>query len=220
MTMARRWVDLSQPIYEGMPHGHVVPGPTLKSLQTSASADFSMMEYRGGTHLGTHVDAPVHFVPGGKTIDQLSLDRFAGEGVVVPIARPGKEGFSVTDVEQTGLEIRAGDILLFKTGWGAKWGRQDYHLHPYLEEELAHWLVERGAKMVGVDFVTPDMPFPLRHKDFAYPIHRTLLGAEVLIIENLNLAPLAPGRYLVQAFPILLRGADAAPARVSAMLPD
>ena len=85
MAAKHRWVDLSQPIFEGMPHGHVVPGPTLQTLQTSDSADFSMMEYKGGTHLGTHVDAPIHFVPGGKTIDQLSLDCFAGDGVVVPM---------------------------------------------------------------------------------------------------------------------------------------
>ncbi len=220
MTAAYRLVDLCQLIYDDMPHGHVVPGPTLTVLQTAGSADFSMMEFKGGTHLGTHVDAPIHFVPGGKTIDQIALEQFSGEAVIVPIHRPGKEAFGIADVEASGLSIGQGDMVFFKTGWGVKWGESDYHLHPYIDAELAQWLVARGVKVVGVDFVTPDMPFPLREKEFSYPIHRTLLEAETLIIENLKLTELEPGRVLAQAFPMPLRGADAAPARVCALLPE
>lgn len=80
------------------------------------------------------------------------------------------------------------------------------------------WLIDLQASMIGVDFVTPDMPFHIRKPEFQYPVHRGLLSREILIIENLNLEAVAGRRLYVEAFPLPIRGGDAAPARVSAVL--
>lgn len=209
-------LDASQTIAAGMPRIHVLPEVRIEPVtRITDGRPLNICEMHLATHAGTHIDAPLHAFDGARSIDELPLDQFYGPGVVIPVrAEPGDQ-VTVADVERAGVEVRDGDIVLLSTGWGRKFFEEAYLDHPYPSVELAEWLVDRKAKMLGVDCITVDAPSSRRGPDFAYPIHRTLLGAEVLIIENLADMGAAEGRRVnVFAFPLKVARGDAGHARV------
>jgi arylformamidase len=213
-------VDLSIDIREGMDRLPILPEVKVDVLR--ALKDGAPLEIRHislATHVGTHMDAPAHAISGAKTIDQIPLDRLCGSAVVIAVRpAPGAE-ISLADVRKAGPEIEDGDIVLLDTGFAKKIGTQDYHLNPYLGQDLCDHLVAKHVKIVGVDCVTVDMPLPVRPPDFAYPAHRTLLGGDVLIIENLgDMSAIAGKRVHVYAFPLKIAGSDAGHVRVVAEL--
>lgn len=108
---------------------------------------------------------------------------------------------------------------MIHTGWDEKYGTDEYNSHPYLAEDAALWLAEKRVKLVGIDTPTPEVPRSVRGASFDYPIHRTLLGKGVLILENIaNLCALSGKRLTIGVFPVKLEGGDGAPARVVAHL--
>ncbi|TDE11822.1 cyclase family protein [Jiangella asiatica] len=209
-------VDVTQPLYGGMPKALTLPDVSITPLRRLADGEpVEVTQLTIPSHAGTHIDAPSHVLPGAKTIDQIPLERFTGPGVVVSVRRAPGETIGVQDVLDGGPELRDGDMLLLDTGWAAKFGTDDYHDHPSLHPDLAEWLVERGVGLVGVDVVTPDLPLPRRPEGFGFPVHHTLLGREILIAENLaSLAPAAGRRVHVSAFPLIVRGGDAGHVRM------
>jgi kynurenine formamidase len=211
-------VDLSQQIWPGMPRVRVLPEVDLQPVRRIAEGHpLNISELKLATHAGTHVDAPWHFVPDGRTIDQVPLDDLRGSAVVVPIDRQAREPIPAADLEQSPEPIRPGDIVVLATGWGAKFESPEYEEHPYVSEEAARWLVDRRVKMLGLDLITVDLPQAMRPTPFGYPVHHLLLGNNVLIIENLaNLDALRGRRVTLYAFPLAIRGADGAQARVVA----
>lgn len=214
------WIDLTQPFHVGMPHSPALPAPEFETLRDVSEDGVNIQRYASATHVGTHVDAPRHFIEGGATIDELPVDRFAGEGVVVDVSRDGAEPIPVREVEAApGADsIREGDVVAFHTGWGAKFDDPAYHEYPWFEAGVADWLLDRGVKLVAVDTISPDRPRALRPDGWdEYPLHYALLGAGVLIAEQLaNLGPLAGRRVEFAGFPMKLRGGDGAPARFAA----
>jgi kynurenine formamidase len=210
--------DLSHPLWPGMPKIPILP--EVEHHRITSMADGAPMDISAITlalHVGTHVDAPSHVVPGGTPIDELPLERFTGRAVVAAVDRKPGEEITVDDVLAGGPEPVAGDFLLLHTGWGERFTSDEYGDHPSLAVSLAEWIVERGIPFVGVDMITPDLPIARRGPGFDFGVHRTLLGADVLIAENLTgLAPLAGGHALLRAFPLPVRGGDAGPARIVA----
>lgn len=208
------WVDCTQPISPGMPKMGFLPEPGFETLRSLDQHGVQVSQLHICTHLGTHVDAPAHFIRGGKHIHEFPATRFITEGVVWRVrARPMAP---ITAEDFKGLEVRPGDALFLATGWGERSHEPIYNEHPYLDEVACRWLVEREVSIVGLDFLTPDMAPSLRPPDFQYPAHRTLLGNDVLIIENLtNLAQVGNRRVEVFAPPLYVRAnVEAAPARV------
>jgi kynurenine formamidase len=170
-------------------------------------------------HAGTHVDAPIHIMPNGKSIEELPLEAFVGNGAVIAVKKQGGEEVTAADLESSGVEVSRGDILMLYTGWDEKFESQDYNLHPYLSVNAAEWMVEKGIKMFGIDCITVDLPTPLRPKGFDFPVHRTLLGNGVLIAENVtNLAPIVGKKSRIMALPLRIKGSDAGHARIIAEL--
>jgi kynurenine formamidase len=216
--MAGRWVDLSQAFYTGMPHSRaLICQPCFEVVHTHQEHVFQATRYTLLTHVGTHVDAPLHFLPGARPIDEVPLDRVAGVGVVLDIPRAAFGEIGPKDLERGGPVVGPGDIVMIRTGFGARYGTADDYLdHPHLTEEAAAWLVDRGAKLVGVDFNSPDQAHALRGPGFRWPVHHILLERGVLIVEHLNLEGVRPGRMEFCCFPVKFRGADGAPARVVA----
>lgn len=192
-------VDLNEktPIYPGDPETKVAPAGVL---ETSGYQDHYVSI---GTHVGTHMDAPSHMIAGGKNLNEFPLEAFTGRGVYVRV-----DG-DFASVKLDTLDIREGDIVLFHSGMSEKYhDAMYYEQYPAIPEELARWLVQKKVKIVGVDMCSVD------HSPF--PVHKILLGADVLIIENLtNLAPLAEKPFTVYAFPLKLQ-VDGAPVRVVA----
>jgi arylformamidase len=211
-------VDLSQQIWAGMPRIRVLPEVDLQPVRRIAEGHpLNISELKLATHAGTHVDAPWHFVDNGSTIEQVPLEDLRGSAVVVPIDRGAREPIPAADLEQSPEPIRPGDIVVLATGWGAKFESPEYEEHPYVSEEAAQWLVERRVKMLGLDLITVDLPQAMRPTPFSYPVHHLLLGNNILIIENLtNLDALRGRRVTLYAFPLAIRGADGAQARVVA----
>ena len=209
------WIDLSQPFSGEMPYAESLPAPEFETVRDVAEDRINVQYYSAPTHVATHVDAPRHFIEGGKTIDELPLDRFTGEGVVLDVSKEEPAEITVEDVETAAGTMQDGDIVLLYTGWEEKYGTPEYNPHPWVAEDLAEWFVEQNVKLLGVDNITPDIPGPHRPEGWLeFPVHRTLLGEGVLIAEHLcNLAPLAGQRLEIQGFPIRIAGGDGAPAR-------
>lgn len=210
------WFDLTQGLEPGMPKMPFIPEPRFEVLSELKDGKPKLSRLHVCTHLGTHVDAPSHFVADGKNIDQFPLEHFLVEGVVWRVETGPLEAVTLEALQ--GAPVRPGDALLLSTGWGEIYREPRYFQHPYLADEVARWAVEQGLRFVGVDFLTPDRPPALRGPSFHYPIHNTLLGHEVLIIENLTgLRPLEGKRVELFAAPLLVKAAaEAAPARVFA----
>jgi len=214
------WYDLTQPFHPGIPHSRSLSAPELKTISTVEEGGSHVQRYGAPTHVGTHVDAPLHFVADGATIDSLPLDRFAGPAVVLDLQRDGPEEIPLEDVERAAEAaggVEAGDIVLVRTGWGGRFDDDEtYQRYPWLAPDVAEWLLDRDIRMLAVDSLSPDQPRAIRPDDWdAYPHHRALLPEGVLIAENLYLEAVADaGRSLeVMGFPLKLRGGDGAPAR-------
>jgi kynurenine formamidase len=156
------------------------------------------------THVGTHIDAPLHMIAGGKTLDQVPIEQFVGRGCLI---EAGKE-FDLEHLKQA--DIQEGDIVLLHTGMSEHYHEPVYfESYPVMSEEMAHYLVECKVKIVGVDAGSVD------NAD-GFPIHKILLAGNVLIIENLtNLDKLTGNKFTVYALPVKL-DIDGAPARVVA----
>jgi arylformamidase len=170
-------------------------------------------------HAGTHVDAPIHIVPNGKSIEELPLESFVGNGAILAVRKSGGEEVTAKDLQASGVEVKQGDILMLYTGWDEKFDSPDYNLHPYLSVDAAEWMVDKRIKMFGIDCITVDLPTPLRPKGFDFPVHKTLLGNNILIAENVtNLGAVVGKRCRIMAFPLRIKGSDAGHARIVAEL--
>ncbi len=218
--MSKRWYDLAQPFYEGMPHAQTQLPPKISRIMEIGQHPINVTQFTFVTHIGTHVDAPLHFIPGGKSIDQLPFEAFIGEGVILDLPKPEFGLITADDLRTARPEVRPGDIVFIRTGWGVKYAAEDYYRHPYMLASAAEWLIERRVKMLGVDTITPDLAGLLRGPDFKYVVHPLLLGAGILIVEHLNLEAVAGKRGFIMAAPIVIKGADGAPARVAALVED
>ncbi len=200
-------VDLSVLIKEGMPVYEGDPPTKIEPAGNLTKDGYEDHYLSIGTHAGTHVDAPAHMIAGGKTLDEFPLDKFTGRGVLIKV--DGQ--FELDEIKQAG--IKSGDVVLFHTGMSDFYYELNYYDdYPTMPEEVAEYLVERKVKMVGVDMCSPD------HEPFH--AHKILLGANILIIENLtNLGELTGQEFTVSAFPVKL-DIDGAPARVMAEVTD
>lgn len=197
-----KFVDLSVLVNE---HTPVYPGdPPVKIDLAGVFEQDGYTDHllHFGTHTGTHIDAPLHMIDGGQTLDQIPIESFISRGRLV-------ESLDFTKVKQAGIE--QGDIVLFRTGMSERFHESDYfEKSPEIPEEVANYLVEKKVKMIGMDMASPDHP--------PYEIHRLLLGEGILIIENLtNLDQLAGKQFTVYALPMKF-ALDGAPARVIAQL--
>jgi kynurenine formamidase len=213
-------VDLSRLIYHGMPKI-----PALSDVQVRKFFDLekghplNVTELAIPCHAGTHVDAPVHIVPNGKSIEELPLESFVGPGAIISVKKNGGEEVTAADFEKSGVPVNRGDIVMLHTGWDEKFESPDYNIHPYLSVDAAEWLVKKGVKLFGIDCITVDLPTPLRPKGFAFPVHKTLLGNDVLIAENVaNLGAIVGRKTRILALPLRIKGSDAGHARIVAEL--
>ncbi len=161
--------------------------------------------FHGGLHHGTHVDAPWHFIPGGKRLHEMPLDHWVGECQVLDLTAEARS-ITAGSLEKAG--VREGmKRLLFKT----RNSRTDYWHEPwnpdfiFIEESAARWCTGRGILLVGLDYLTIDPPTAP-----TFPAHMELLGKETLILENINLRDVEAGVYELLAAPVNLQGVDGA----------
>jgi len=201
-----RVIDISVPNGPGQ---HVYPGdpaPRVERAKQIARGDVCNVSLLTmGSHTGTHVDAPYHFIDGGPRLGEVSLDRMVGEAVVLDLrGRPAVDGAALA-----GAPIRSGDIVLCLTDNSARWGAADFQRDfTYLTLDAARLLVERDVRAVGIDYLSIE-----QFGSQAFPVHLELLGAGVFIIEGLDLGNVEPGRYTLVCLPLKFPELDGAPAR-------
>lgn len=165
-----------------------------------------------GCHVGTHIDAPLHFLAGQPGLDGLPLDRFWGRAVVIRCDRGDQTGPLGPEL-LAGVDLAEVDFVLFDTGWARHWGTERYYERwSYLSPELARSLAGAGLKGVGLDTSSLD-PFDGR------AAHDICAPAGLINIENLaNLAAVPDRGFILQVLPLKLDGTEASPVRAVAIL--
>mgnify|MGYP003596249269 FL=1 len=160
-----------------------------------------------GVHVGTHVDAPLHFLADGADVTHLALDALIGPAVVAFL--PDVDAVTADDLEALKLPADTRRLLL-RTRNSESWQRGDRDFHAdfvALTADAARWVVARGIRLIGVDYLSVQ----IFQGDPA--THIALLQAQVVIVEGLNLFQVAPGNYELICLPLKLAGAEGAPAR-------
>lgn len=209
------WIDLSEALATGdLVYPDAVPATTLVPFTGEGDGRPHVSVLTTTTHSGTHIDAPRHFFPDGLTVDQIPLDRLHGVACVKRLEVGELEPIGPKELEGAEPALRRGEMLFLSTGWDRRRGTPSYVRHPYLTADAADWIVDQGASLLGVDVITPEVPIEQRPADYRLDVHTTLLGAGVLIIEQLRLSEVAGRRVEVMALPIAVVGGDGAPARV------
>jgi len=154
-----------------------------------------------GSHMGTHIDAPAHFIKGGATVDQLQADKLCGKVKVFHI--PNKAEIEVSDIES--LDICKDDIVFFKTRNSELLKKDTFDPeYTYLTPEAARFLVEKGIKTVGIDYLSID-------KFGEHGAHIALLSEGIVITEGLMLSDVPSGEYQMAAVPMKIKGGNGAP---------
>jgi len=182
------------------------------------------------SHAFTHLDAPLHFIPGAKSLDQMPLETWAGRAVIVDLSdKKDDEGITAEDLERRGQKIRKGDIAIMMTRFDERRSirEREFWMHfPYMEKSACEWLVDRGIKTYGVDF-PPDYstryflgekPEKAIGDRAEFTTHFIFLPKEIGLIEYLcNLGSLRQDVVQLYALPLKVVGLDGSPARVIAV---
>jgi len=199
--------DISLPLSSDLPVYPGDPGFKIKPLaQISKGSPFNLSLVSLGTHTGTHVDPPVHFIAGAAPVDALPLEAMVGPAYVVEMMED--DSISAEGLEASGLPEDA-ERVLFKTKNSALWDEKEFAKDfVYVAESGAAWLVQRGIKFVGIDYLS------IEQYGSSHPVaHRTLLGAGAVVAEGLDLREVPPGRYFLVFLPLKVKNGDGAPAR-------
>ena len=204
-----RAVDLTHVIREGMP---VYPGtapPTLTPASSLARDGYRETELSVWSHTGTHMDAPAHLLAEGAALDRIPLRRFAGPAALLDCR--GAEHITAQRVRE--LPLGELEFVILRTGWEALFGKEAYYRdYPVLTHDAARLLADAGLSGVGVDAISLDpVDAPLEN-------HRIVLGAGLVIVENLRNLDMLPERFLFTAMPLLYENADGAPVRAAAWI--
>lgn len=201
-------------------HPQFSTSPAL-SIDRGDEANVSVLTL--GTHTGTHIDAPWHFVPSGPTVDALDVSQLTAVPTLVVDLRGKKwrnERIEWGDLEAYEGGMKEGVAVLLCTGWSRYWGEPEYNYHPFLDVEAARRLFEKGVRVLGMDALGPDEIMRVG-EDTAF-VHRVWLGGGGIIVENLcGLERLLEGRWrerkIVASFlPLKLGGCDGSPIRAVA----
>jgi len=199
-------IDISLPIREGMIVYEGDPGVSVSAaLALSRGEPANVSNLKLGSHTGTHMDAPLHFIEGAKSIDTLPLDLLIGPALVLEV---GAERL-VEPKHLTDARIAAHTRVLLKTRNSALWDRGSFARdYTALSLEGAKLLMERGVKLIGIDYLSIEAFGAEGH-----PVHRTLLGAGIVIIEGLDFRRVTPGVYELYCLPLRIAGGDGSPCR-------
>jgi arylformamidase len=201
------WIDISVPLRTGMVHwpGDIdVSAERVASMADGSPCNLTCLHM--SAHTGTHMDAPLHFVDGARSIDQIPLDVTVGPARIIEIADP----VAIRRAELERHDIQPGERLLFKTANSARcWGSDRfYEDFIYIAEDAALFLAERQVRSVGVDYLSVG-----GFSQDMVETHVALLGAGIWVMEGLDLSKAPPGLCELICLPLKIIGSDGSPAR-------
>ncbi|WP_064090934.1 cyclase family protein [Rossellomorea aquimaris] len=194
--------DVTATIFNGMPVYKNKP-EKQPTIETSTNGHVTESRITMDVHTGTHVDAPLHMINDGDTIETIQIEK---------LVRPVKV-FDLTDVDEKisfqdikDLDIEKNDFILFKTK--NSWDTEFNFNFIYVAEDAASYLAEKGISGVGIDALG------IERAQEGHPTHRSLMGSDVIIMEGLQLKEIEAGQYFMVAAPLKIENTDASPARV------
>lgn len=203
-----KWIDITRTLTNGIIHW-----PGDREFHWERIADIgdehasNISTIATTVHIGTHIDAPLHFIPGGDDVAQLSLDRLCGPAQVVVMLE--QRAIEASDLEEA--KVPRGHRVLFKTANTALWEKDEFDPnYVALSGEAAMWLVDNETPLVGIDYLSVD-PYDT---EGGSPAHHALLGNDVIILEGIDLEPVNAGVYELVALPLKIANSDGSPARV------
>ena len=215
--MSRKIIDISLLIEEGMTTYPSLWHPYVEITQLGRFW-VEKRESRKivlGTHTGTHIDAPRHFVEGGKTVENIPLDILVGPSLIIDFSHLEKyHEITVAEVKEK-LNGRSHQRILFRFDWSDYIKTPEYYIsHPFLSEDAAQYLVDIGVQLIGMDSPMPDNPKNGKGTANDSPVHKILLGNGTVILEYLtNLSSITNEVVELVVAPLKIKDGDGAPAR-------
>lgn len=203
-----RTYDITLTISPNLPTWPGDPGVELErveKIEDGANANVSRVDM--GVHTGTHVDAPFHFLQDGITVDQINLSLLTGRAYVLHL--PEVDVITASVLEDAQIPPRTRRVL-FKTRNSDYWAKEEVAFQTDfvgLSEDGAEYLVRRGVKLVGMDYLS------IAPYKKSRPTHEKLLAAGVVVVEGLDLSEVSQGRYTLYCLPLKIAKSDGAPAR-------
>jgi len=206
---------LTHPLVDDQPCFPGDPVPRIKPFHTLAEAGYNTTRFAIGSHQGTHVDAPYHFLRDGTTVDRIPLKTLYGEATLIDLAPEGELGKEATIttpmLERFAASFQEGARVFYRTGWDRRFGDETfYRNYPSLTPGAARWIADRRIALLGTD--TPSVA-----TDFMEP-HQALLGAGIVIVESLANLDKLPERFTFVGLPLKLKGRDGSPIRAAAVV--
>jgi arylformamidase len=207
--MPGKWIDISVTIKSGMAHWPDNPEIVVSKMLDMERGDVcNVSTLAMGSHTGTHMDGPLHFIRNGKSLDKMPLEATIGPCRVIEI----KDNESIKLEQIQGLKFKAGERILFKTpnsrrSWKTDNFDEDF---VYISKEAAAFLAKAKIMTVGVDYLSVG-----GFRKDGVETHHALLGAGIWIIEGLNLSKIKPGKYELCCLPLKVLNSDGAPARAA-----
>lgn len=210
----RKLIDLSIPINNNTP---IYPGDPKPNIHSAASIEkdgYNVSHVIMGSHTGTHVDAPYHFNKDGLKMDELPLNLFLAEGVVIDVTGKDEcEEITREDLLPYTEKLVAGRTVLFHTGWSKFAGDEKYYKHPYIGKDVIHFLLCRGIRVFLIDALNIDPP-----DGSSFEGHSLITGMNGVIGENYtNFDLIDFDNPFIITLPLYFRGLDGSPVRAVAV---
>lgn len=206
-------IDLTHLLENNMPAFPGEPAPKIRNITEIDNQGYRVKWLEMGSHTGTHIDAPAHLIPEGKTLDQLPVSHFSGLATVISVPSNVRI-VEVSFLKKFEEKIIASSFVLLNTGWSRYWGHDQYfHDFPVLSEESALWLADHPLKGIGLDTISAD---PV--DSVILPVHHIILEAGLVIVENLYFPENSMAEQVIfHCFPLKITGADGSPVRAVAV---
>ncbi|MBX3013771.1 MAG: cyclase family protein [Caldilineaceae bacterium] len=203
-------IDLSLPLYHGM------RGVAIHPHTQIATEGYNTTNLQLYSHAGTHMDAPLHFLEGGATIDQWDLHKCVGPAQVLDLSHKAPNSLiTIADVEPYAAVIQPGARLLLRTDWDSHAELPDFRTHfPRISRELAKWFVAQEIGLLGVQ--TPSVA-ALADRAELQDVHQILLRGQVVIVECLAQLNQLPPLVTFVALPLKIKDGDGSPVRAIAL---
>lgn len=210
----KKFVDLSWDLTKDTPIYPGDPEPNIEVATTIENEGYNLSGVYIGTQTGTHVDAPYHFSNDGATIEQMELDFFFGEAVVIRVTeKKAKEQITMEDMQPYMDQITANKIVLFNTNWYKKLGSDEFFEHPYVSAAVAEYLVNQGVRFICIDTINADQTGGTE-----FPVHDLFSEKRLMIGENMAYFDQIDFEHpVIAAFPMKIVGTDGSPVRAVAM---
>ena len=224
--MNGKMIDLTQIISEGIPDWNGCCGFQMNKVMDYGDG-VCVQEIKTPNGIGTHIDAPSHFIEGGTDISGISIEKLVCPSVVIDVSHKATQDYPISsddiiDFEKKYGEISDRSIVIGYTGWGSKWNSpaeyrnaddQGIMHFPKFSIESVEYLLKRNINGIAIDTLSPD------GSDTTFPVHQKLLGAGKFIIENIKISSeCLPIGFTIIALPLKIKQATESPCRVIAIM--